>query len=233
MQRKSLTLSLAAAILALLAGNVAAADKTATPQPKATETAKTTPTAIATPTLNSTPAAKASPTVVSTPKADAKAGAAAPLSKTAEPKADEAKEGVHHKSAVLASTLAFIPGFAIHGVGHMYAGSWVKGTGLFLLGSGGAAIAAYEAVHGYDDIQSMVNDAKDGSIPTDLSPALSKVGIILVGTAAFLFTWWDDMAGAPIAVDRYNKRADEAAPHAELNVLPTNGGAQLVYTAKF
>ena len=220
LQRKSLTLAFAALVLSLLSVNLAAKDKTPTPETKSTPTAKVT----VVPTAALTPVAK---------KADA-SGSATSVSKTATP-TEVAKVEDHHKSAVLASSLAFIPGIAIHGVGHMYAGSWVKGVGLFLVGSGGAAIAAYEGVHGYDDIKTLVNDVNGGSIPTDLSPALSKIGIIVVGTASFLFTWFDDMSGAPLAVDRYNKRIDDATEnsHAELNVLPTSGGAQLVYTAKF
>jgi hypothetical protein len=106
-------------------------------------------------------------------------------------------------------------------------------VGLLGLECVGGGLAAYQISTGYKDIQKLSNGTQNGQIPEDLSPAYSRVGIIVVGTAAFLFSWFDDMSGAPIAAEEYNKRADEAASHAQLHLLPLAGGAQLAYTKQF
>jgi TM2 domain-containing membrane protein YozV len=173
--------------------------------------------------LNAAAADTPAPTPAPTPVAKAEAAKPSDVSKTAD---------VHHKSPVVAGALAFFPGMLIHGTGHMYAGSWIKGLGLLAIEGAGVGVAAYQISTGITDIQNMTN-SNNGSIPTDLSPAYSRIGVILVGTVAFFFTWFDDMSGAPIAAMEYNKRADQAASRAELHLLPVNGGARLVYSAKF
>lgn len=184
--------------------------------------------------------ATSSMTVVPTAQATtstAKVGATtenATVSSSAQTKGAAVAESPDHKSSALAHTLAIFPGIAIHGAGNMYAGSWMKGLGLFVVGTGGAYLAYDQANAGYNEIQStftnLHNNGNSG-ISLDYSGVFGRIGLILVGTAAFIWTGWDDIAGCGIAVDEYNKRADDAAAHVEL--LPTNGGAVLAYTNRF
>lgn len=174
--------------------------------------------------VNSTVAVTPAPTPVATAEAKVDSSKASDVSKIAE---------VDHKSPLAAGALAFsIPGMFVHGIGHMYAGSWIKGLGLLAIEGSGIGVVSYQISTGIDDIKK-ISDTNNNGIPVDLSSAYGRIGMILVGTAAFLFTWWDDVVGAPIAAQEYNKRADQEASRAELNLLPVNGGAQLVYTAKF
>jgi hypothetical protein len=162
---------------------------------------------------------------------DAQAGkdATADAGKTAE--ADKAS--VHHKSPGLAGGLAFFPGLVVHGTGHMYAGSWMKGLGLFAVEGAAAGIAAAAISSGYNDVQKIIDGSKNGQIPANVGTAYKTVGISVVSTMAFLWTWFDDMAGAPIAANEYNRLADEAAGQAHLQFAPNGDGAQVALVKHF
>ncbi|MES2201785.1 MAG: hypothetical protein V4498_06005 [candidate division FCPU426 bacterium] len=149
----------------------------------------------------------------------------------ATPEKTPAPKKIPHKYPFLAGTLALVPGVAIHGAGHMYAGSWMKGLGLFAIEAASAGIAYTTVMAGADDIKKFT-DNKDGGVPEDLSPVLSRTGVILVCTFAFLETWFDDIVGAPIAASEYNRRA-EAAAAAEVSLRPTQDGALFVYSRRF
>ena len=72
----------------------------------------------------------------------------------------------------------------------------------------------------------------NNGVPTDLSVPYTKIGILTVSTMAFLWSWWDDMAGAPIAVGEYNKIQDQGAT-ASLQLAPRGDGAQLALSTQF
>jgi hypothetical protein len=182
-----------------------------------------------------TPEPTAKPTAAATAEAtkeETKATeSATPVAKaTAEPESKPSEAG--HKSTGIAVALATLPGFAVHGLGHMYAGSWTKGLGLFVVGTAGGAIAYSQAMAGYDDVSKLGKD-NNGEVPTDLSGAYSRIGPILVGTMAFLWTYFDDISGSAIAVGKYNERVDQAGGRTGLMLQPRGDGAQLALTKRF
>jgi TM2 domain-containing membrane protein YozV len=136
-----------------------------------------------------------------------------------------------HKSKALAGGLAFFPGVAIHGAGHMYAGSWMKGFGLLAI-EGVAIGGLVSSTNGIIDDSKKVfgNDRK--TIPTDLSGFYVNLGIATVSSMAILWTWFDDMAGAPIAVSEYNKLQDQNAT-AQFRVAPRGDGAEMALSTNF
>lgn len=182
------------------------------------------------------------------PKADAKveptaeakeaekpAEAKADSDKAKEAKAGEKGEGdkaakVHHKSPALAGFLGFIPGIAVHGAGHMYAGSWMKGLGLLAIEAASVGIIAANVSTIQADVDAI--SKTNNGVPTDLSVPYTKIGIITVSATAFLWSWFDDMAGAPIAVAEYNKIQDQGAS-ASLQLAPRGDGAQLALSTQF
>jgi hypothetical protein len=196
---------------------------TAAPTPSASPVATPKPADSASAPVPATGTAK--PAAVSgTAKVQAKAlsGTAKPLSATA---------SADHKSVALGTVLAFVPGIAFHGAGHVYAGSYMKGFGLMAIE--GACVAV-----GYDTVRRAMDNANGmngGGIPTDLSPFYTDAGIAVVTGLGFFWTWWDDIAGTGIAVNEYNKQQDEAANaiavHAQL--LPAPGGAMLALSTRF
>ena len=184
------------------------------------------------------PEAKAE--VKAEPKAELKeaekpAEANADTDKAKEAKADEKGEGekvskAHHKSPALAGFLGFIPGIAVHGAGHMYAGSWMKGLGLLAVEAASVGIIAANVSTIQADVDSI--SKTNNGVPTDLSVPYTKIGILTVCSAAFLWSWFDDMAGAPIAVAEYNKIQDQGAT-ARLQLAPRGDGAQLALSTQF
>jgi TM2 domain-containing membrane protein YozV len=164
----------------------------------------------------------AADTMKSTDKAEEKTAA----------KDSPAKSSGGHKSKALAGGLAVFPGIAVHGAGHMYAGSWMKGLGLLVIEGAAVGIAANTIVTGTDDIQKLANGMSNGQFPTDVSAAFSKSGILIVSTMAFLWTWFDDMAGAPVAANEYNKLVDEQS-EAHLRLQPRLDGVELALSTEF
>jgi TM2 domain-containing membrane protein YozV len=175
------------------------------------------------------PAKTAATTAAATPaKTDAKAAPdKAAASKDASPST------VGHKSPALAGTLAFIPGIVVHGAGHMYAGSWMKGLGLLAIEGLTVGVIANNVSTGTSDIQALSNSTKNNQIPTDVSSAYSKAGIIIVCGMGFLWSWFDDMAGAPIAATEYNKLLDQENNQAHLRLQPRVDGVELALSKNF
>jgi hypothetical protein len=189
------------------------------------------------PSLQAASAAQASPAV--SEKADsAKASdgatdkAAADTDKaasTADAASDTPAATAHHKSPALAGGLAFFPGVAVHGAGHMYAGSWMKGLGLLAIEAASAAVIVKSA-SGLGDAANVFSGGK--SVPTDISGVEINVGTMVVSSMGFLWSWFDDMAGAPIAAGEYNKIQDQKST-AQLELVPGNHGAQLALSTNF
>ena len=180
------------------------------------------------------PEAKPEPKVEpkSAAKADEKAADAKENEAEAKDKgADEkSKTEVHHKSPALAGFLGFVPGVAVHGAGHMYAGSWMKGFGLLAVEAASIGIIAANVSTIQADVDSI--SKTNNGVPTDLSVPYTKLGIITVSSMAFLWSWWDDMAGAPIAVSEYNKIQDQDAS-ASLQLAPRGDGVQVALSTPF
>jgi len=132
-------------------------------------------------------------------------------------------------------TLAWLPGVAIHGAGHLYAGSYFKGASLLALE--GASIwlgASYGSQIG-DDINrlSKANNNNGNSIPTDIAPLTARVGIFSVAAACFIYTWLDDLGGAGIAAQKYNQ--DQKLAASRVALMPTRDGQGMLlgYTTQF
>jgi uncharacterized membrane protein YdbT with pleckstrin-like domain len=137
------------------------------------------------------------------------------------------------KSPAIAGGLAFFPGVVVHGSGHMYAGSWMKGLGLLAIEGAALGIGITTVTQNYAEIEKVINSAQNNGIPTDVGAAWSALGVGLVCSMAFLWTWFDDMAGAPIAANEYNRLAEEREGQAQLKLMPTGDGAVLALVRRF
>jgi hypothetical protein len=165
------------------------------------------------------------------PKATEPGKAEAP--KEAAEAAPAKESGASHKSVAVAEILAFVPGIAVHGAGHMYAGSWMKGTGLLAIEGVSVWLGVRYGTELADDIGT-VTKSSSGSVPSDFGPVYSRLGILLVATSAFLYTWFDDMAGASTAVGVYNKKADEAkSGMTGFRLAPNGDGLVVAYQRQF
>jgi hypothetical protein len=141
-------------------------------------------------------------------------------------------ESAGHRSPGVAGGLAFFPGIAVHGAGHMYAGSWIKGLGLLAIEGAAVGIAVANYNGAASEFEAMSKGSGGGKFPTSADGAYTKIGIITVSTMAFLWTWFDDMAGASIAAGEFNKIADEKS-QAQLRVEPRFDGAALALSTEF
>jgi len=214
----------------ILAGPLEAASSQSNPAPSAKSTPAATPAA----TAAATPAATA---VATSAAASSKAKAESkPVSGTADaPAQPAAKPSVSHRSAAVATTLAWIPGVAIHGAGHIYAGSYMKGIGLFLL-EGASVWLVYQGYNeyqrgAYPDLRN--NSGLNNNTPaTNMGTEDTEVGVGLVALTGFIFTWVDDVAGAGIAADEYNKIQDQNST-VSLHLLPRSDGAVLALSSNF
>lgn len=159
------------------------------------------------------------------PKAEEKAE-----SKKEEP-ASEAAAKSGRKSPGLAGGLAFFPGFVVHGTGHMYAGSWMKGLGLLAIEGAAIGIGVSTVNAGISDIEKTFGNSQGA--PTNVGTAYQTIGVALVCSMAFLWTWFDDMAGAPIAANEYNRLAEERENQAKFQISPMGDGAALALVRKF
>lgn len=146
---------------------------------------------------------------------------------------EEAQPAGKRKSPVIAGGLAFFPGVLVHGAGHMYAGSWIKGLGLLAIEGAAVGVGVATVSRGIDDVQKLADGSKNGQIPTNVGTAYQTLGVGLVCTMAFLWTWFDDMAGAPIAAKEYNRLAEEREGRAQLKFLPAGDGAALALVRRF
>ena len=173
--------------------------------------------------VKSSSAAEADTSAASTETADTKTNSSKRSEKKPEEKSDAVSNDFNRKSPRLAAGLAIFPGIALHGVGHMYAGSWVKGLGLLAIEGASVAVIAVNATRLIDEADNFSN----GKIPTDFNNAFTVVGVSVVALTAFLYTWFDDMGGAPIAAMAYNKRMEERSSQAKLKLMPTSDFAGL------
>jgi hypothetical protein len=140
----------------------------------------------------------------------------------------------NRKSPVKAGGLAIFPGVLVHGSGHMYAGSWMKGLGLATVEAASIIIGVGQYTANVDEVNKIIKGMEKNQIPTDLSNAYTAVGVMAVCSMAFLWSWFDDMTGAPVAAIRYNEKA-ALEERAELRLLPTSdqAGAMVALTRRF
>ncbi len=198
-------------IIALPGGARAAGDKPkATPaaEKAASKPAEAKPTPK--PTEAATPKPSPSPTAVQNP----------------EKRASKSLPG--EKSPLIAGSLAFFPGVVVHGTGHFYAGSYLGGLGLLAL-EGMSAYLIYENTTGLaGDINTFTQSTQGGSIPTNFSDFYTRFGIVTVASFAFLYSWFDDMSGAPTAAKLYNRRLEAQQSSAQLGLAPLQTGGAMV-----
>jgi hypothetical protein len=186
------------------------------------------PTPVPAATAKATPAPTPAPKAVKTPKPT-------PVPTPAKTPVVVAKPSVPYRSPVLATLLAVIPGVAIHGAGHMYAGSWMKGVGLFAL-EGAATYLMYDGIRQYQrgDFDNLTNAGNSNStgIPSNLGAEYQEAGIALVAGTGWLVTWLDDMCGANMAATQFNQvHAQDAT--VSLRLQPRPDGAVLALSSTF
>lgn len=114
------------------------------------------------------------------------------------------------KDPGLAMSLATLPGIAIHGSGHMYAGRPVTSIFLLLAEAGGI----YMAYRGSSDVYNIVSENLENDKSTaevieslsDTSQISHGIGLAVGGLMLFLSSWLYDATGSPIVVEEYNAK---------------------------
>ncbi|HTA16895.1 MAG TPA: hypothetical protein VK786_04045 [bacterium] len=188
-----------------------------TPVPASTAKATPAPTAVPTPVKTKTPAAHAKPTVVAE-KGNTETAKAVPPPQ---------------RNPQVATILAIFPGIAIHGAGHLYAGSWMKGAALFAL-EGATVYLLYDAYHQYErgDFDNITKNNGSG-IPTNLGIEYQEAGIALVSITGWGATWVDDMIGAHFAAKQFNQVHQQDSSTVSLRLQPRPDGAVLALSSTF
>lgn len=178
------------------------------------------------PTAEATKVAEPTPvkTESATPEPTVKPTEAAPEAET--------RSDAKTKSVGLGVSLAIIPGIAVHGAGHLYAGSYLKGSGLILVEAASIAVGLRYYEQFKVDIAKLQNTSGAAQNGLNISGAITSVGIMSVCAFGFVYSWFDDMFGVATAVEVYNKKA-EAEAKAKVTLLPYNDGALLAVTHRF
>jgi len=181
-----------------------------------------------------TSTAKASPAAAKPLSGTAQAltGTAKALSGTAQALTGTASS-LPHRYPALAETLAWLPGIALHGSGHIYAGSYFKGFSLLALEGASIWLGYSNSMTLADDVKSLSNSGSNGKIPSNLAPITSRVGIVSVALFGFIDTWLDDVGGAGIAADKFNQRQALEASRVALAPTPDGQCVLLGYSARF
>jgi hypothetical protein len=133
----------------------------------------------------------------------------------------------------VATVLAVFPGIAIHGVGHMYAGSWMKGVALFVL-EGASVYLLYDGYRQYErgDFDNITKNNGSG-IPTNLGVEYQEAGIAVVAFTGWGATWVDDVIGAHFAAKQFNEVHQQDATTVSLRLQPRPDGAVLALSSTF
>lgn len=182
--------------------------------------------------VQKTPAAtpSPSPTVVKTPVASRKQPAV-----SAEKGNTETAQALPppYRNPQVATILAVFPGIAIHGAGHLYAGSWMKGAALFVL-EGASVYLLYDAYDQYKrgDFDNITKNNGSG-IPTNLGIEYQEAGIALVAFTGWGATWVDDMIGAHFAATQFNEVHKQDSTTVSLRLQPRPDGAVLALSSTF
>jgi hypothetical protein len=198
-------------------------------------------TPLATPVATLATTSLATPLPTLSPTAVPAKSAPAALSKTAALTAasgDTANASVPHRYPGVATLLAFIPGVVIHGAGHMYAHSWMKGVGLFLL-EGASTYLLWDGYHEYtrgafNNIfnNNNNNNNSGGGIPSNLGGAYEEVGVAVgVAVPVWFYTWFDDISGAGIAARQFDDMQQQNT--VSLHLEPRPDGAVLALSSNF
>ena len=183
------------------------------------------PLSSATPSVSGTAKAPIASSKTITSTAKALSGTAQALTGTA--------SGLPHRYPALAETLAWIPGIALHGSVHIYAGSYFKGFSLLALEGASIWLGYSNSMTLADDVKSLSNSGSNGKIPNNLAPISARVGIVSVALFGFIDTWLDDMGGVRIAADKFNQRQALEASRVALAPTPDGQGVLLGYSARF
>ncbi len=98
----------------------------------------------------------------------------------------------------MALTLALVPGIAVHGSGHFYAGRPLTGAALAAVEVGALYLAYLGSMQITSAVNSGVGDAESENFGN--SEELSRgLGLAVTGAALFLGSWLFDLSGAPTA----------------------------------
>ncbi|HTB23616.1 MAG TPA: hypothetical protein VK914_13045 [bacterium] len=233
----------AAVLFGLGASAAHAGQGAAKPSPAPSSVPTSAPTAVASPAATAVsspiPAGSSSAAATSKTASTGADGQAAPVSGPAGNTLSAAFRPAH-RSPVVATLLAWIPGVVVHGSGHMYAHSWMKGLGLFAL-EGASVYLMYEDYRWYEEPShgpfqpyfSNNNNNNNNSLPSNLGFAYQQAGIALVALPAFIFTWVDDICGASIAAHQFNQLQDQQAQTISMHLEPRPGGAVLALSSNF
>jgi TM2 domain-containing membrane protein YozV len=137
------------------------------------------------------------------------------------------------RNPLVATVLAVFPGIAIHGAGHMYAGSWMKGVALFAL-EGASVYLLYDGYRQYErgDFDNITKNNGTG-IPSNLGVEYQEAGIALVSLTGWGATWVDDVIGAHFAAKQFNEVHEQDATTVSLRLQPRPDGAVLALSSTF
>ncbi|NTV52206.1 MAG: hypothetical protein HGA76_04235 [Candidatus Firestonebacteria bacterium] len=109
----------------------------------------------------------------------------------------------------VALSLALVPGIALHGSGHFYAGRPWTGVALLLAEAGGI----YMGYRGGKDVYAVVDSLdfdKFSNFHGDTGQISNGLGLALGGVMIFLSSWLYDITGAPIAAQQANAAAAQS-----------------------
>ena len=161
------------------------------------------------------------------------ASAKHPAAAAAKGATETAQAQTPYRNPQVATILAVIPGIAIHGAGHMYAGSWMKGVALFVL-EGASVYLLYDAYDQYKrgDFDNITKNNGSG-IPANLGIEYQEAGIALVAFTGWGATWVDDVIGAHFAATQFNEVHKQDATTVSLRLQPRPDGAVLALSSTF
>lgn len=110
----------------------------------------------------------------------------------------------------MAATLALVPGIAVHGAGHFYAGRPLAGAALVAVELGSLYLAYLGSTQISSAVNSGVGDADSANFG-DSEEFSRGLGLVVTGTALFLGSWLFDLSGAPTAAAETAAARKEAA----------------------
>jgi hypothetical protein len=131
----------------------------------------------------------------------------------------------------VAVSLAILPGIAIHGAGHFYAGRPLQAAALLLVEAG----AGYMAYRGASEVYAVSQNFDLAQNAGESGQLSYGVGLAAGGLFLFLTSWLYDVTGAPMAAAETAAPAQKATAHNAPTVTPqiTRRGVELVLERLF
>ena len=141
------------------------------------------------------------------------------------------KKSIHQKSLNRAITLALVPGFLVHGMGHFYVGR--KNTGVLLFFTSVLGICLYVVDFDNSDEYYEAGVINDKFVENTWGEKHKYHDIIYPASRILFFgSWAYDIFVAPIMCSRHNKRLREQVslrPYIERNHFGYQTGVRLSY----